>query len=393
MARYERDDDGSFWEIERHGRWLTTRIGSPAGGGGAQHKAYRDVEWAERYRHAFVRKREAEGYQRAAHPVLLQKARPELEALIAAGPKDLSPYQVYADWLSEKNARLGKLIALECRLHGRPGDLDLLRGIALLRDELLGHFADRPGVTFGWRLGLVRSLWVDEPEASCLSGLLELDAAATLAELRLRLPTTDADTGARDAVYRSISDAPRPLLRKLELRQIGHGTESIGDLSLLWEGLSGLEELTVAAANWHPPVPVDRLRVLALRVFRADRVADLLADRWSRLEELHLSLVRPEAWGEVLAGLRSFQGPRLHTLSIQRADDAWGVWDQTMRLTLAAQLTHLDLSYGSIQPGQVWRISKDSRGRRLHRIHLYRTARASSDPRIETDTPPAWHAP
>lgn len=311
VVRLERGEEATrvFWEVSRAGTTLTTRFGRWLQPGRTSTRTYGDKAEAEAALEAAVAKKRAEGFADPAPKEVIggsssrgvSARNPELEALIAEDPSDLSRYLIYADWLQQERDPRGELIVVQHKLATAPEDasakdLEALDHIEwkLLRDfgrELLGPLARfsliRRGPSsaraFAWRCGFVRAArWQgrDRAKTDALRAVLSHPSMCLLEQLVI-------DGYSLSDKVSTIAELAAPTLK-----------------TVIVDGHSFYGQVPLKAL-----APLERLRRIVVTGIVEVNASEL---SFSHLEELSLGYVPPE----ILARLPLMRAPALRRLEL-----------------------------------------------------------------------------
>jgi len=295
-----------------------------------------------------------------------------LDAAIAADPDDRGAYEVYADWLVERNDPRGEWIHVELALEDRPADADLVarRAELLARHEATwcgaltssGYWPTRPiGVT--WRRGFmnrasITSQYESDEAARVYRELAQLPAVVALRELRVGVACSYGGGGDDDfSLIEALGELPIASLRRLELaadHQISW--THVGDISFANAVLSELESLSIEAGRFTlGKVDLPRLRRLELVTggLRPHVPASIAAARWPALEELVVYFGTDNYGGEcTIADVRPLLAganlPRVRSLGLANSEFADELVLELVRAPIVPRLDKLDLSQGTL---------------------------------------------
>ena len=372
LTRHEKGT--RFVELAADGRVLTTRTGRIGHVGGATTESFRTAKAC-----AASLARASEALVRGGWSVVDDTAPPctpaaafarnaQLEAAIRADRDDAGPYLVYADWLQAHGSLLGELVVLQHAGRTRPAKA--------LVDQLRMPAPDL--ATAGWKWGLWEWLrlensrdWMDSKfDALALArALFAAPMCAALAELRIgvlrgehvgdaeavidearqhawahdlaRLHVGDVERGV-DMAHHVIGDVGKriahafPNLRVLRLHsgeQSWHERESFGVAGL---DLPHLTELVVETCS----LTAARCRAIARAKLPALERLELWFGSTNYRATATVDDVQP-----ILAGTAF---PRLTRLGLRNAEIADDLARALPGSPLAARLTSLDLSMGTL---------------------------------------------
>jgi uncharacterized protein (TIGR02996 family) len=136
MPRFERAEDGRFWEIhlEADEKTVHTRAGFlGTDGRPSQKKTWDSKKAAALEVKERIAEQKAKGYQQL--PEWDEPASPELLDAIGANPTDVTGYLVYSDWLLGKKHPRGELIVIQSQLGAARADKKLLAAEAKLLEK------------------------------------------------------------------------------------------------------------------------------------------------------------------------------------------------------------------------------------------------------------------
>lgn len=295
-----------------------------------------------------------------------------LEAAIALDLEDRSAYEVYADWLVERDDPRGEWIHVELALEDRPDDAELVarRTELLARHEgtwcgalsSSGYWPTRP-IVVRWRRGFmarveIASQYESDEAALIYRELAGLPAAALLTELRIGVACSYGGADDDDmTTLEALSAHPIATLRALEL-DVDHQLSwtHIGDVSRANAALADLESLSITAGRLTlGAIDLPRLRRLRLITggLRAHVPASIAAARWPALEELSVYFGTGTYGGDctiadarpLLAGTNL---PRLRSLGLANSEFSDELAVAIGRAAILPRLTTLDLSQGTL---------------------------------------------
>jgi uncharacterized protein (TIGR02996 family) len=295
---------------------------------------------------------------------------PALEAAIVASPEDRAAYEVYADWLAERDDPRGEWIHVQLALELRPADAALVvRSAELLR----AHEADwTEGVTspstrdprMTWRRGFIDHVEISGAYQSNDSTLVWTEVARLATAIVMRSATIGAlithhGSGPDDhTLFEAMRDhPPPPALRELIL---SCGTNDIswtqfGDISIANAALANLEVLTIAAGRITlGTIDLPKLRKLHITCggLPGHVLASIAAARWPALEELDVFTGTQEYSGTCTEdGVRALLRanlPAVRGLGIENCEFGDALAGLVARAPIVKQLRRLDLSRGTM---------------------------------------------
>ena len=370
---------GTFWEIEKTARTLTTRSGRIGSKGKTKKQSFKGDALAQRaYAEQILAKRTA-GFRdpTKALPEHDDPREPALEAAVRADRSDPAAYDVYADWLEAHGNALGELIGLQRALANKKDAAKTKRASALVR----AHKLPIPKLmSVVWKWGFWDQLrlennedWMDDnfdarelakfafSHTACGAlrelrlGILRwelnsVDVPAVLAEAKQFAWAKDLESLVLGDVGRDIDmahhvvgrvgapiSAAFPALRQLKI----HSSEQAWDGDKKTFGLAGLD--------------LPRLEKLVIETisFSKQRAKELFAASLPKLTELELWIGTPDYEGDAklssLAPLLTGKVfPHLTKLGICNAEFEGQLAREIHESPLARQLTALDLSKGTI---------------------------------------------
>ena len=133
------------------GREIVREYGRAGGELSRQQHVFEDERDARAALFRWLSKLQVAGYRLGEHnPALIEE--------IAAAPEDPAPYQVYADWLSERGDPRGELISVMMAQEQQPEDPELYRREQQLREAHAMRFVRSSWVELDavvWRWGFV----------------------------------------------------------------------------------------------------------------------------------------------------------------------------------------------------------------------------------------------
>jgi uncharacterized protein (TIGR02996 family) len=295
----------------------------------------------------------------------IEARRADLEAMLRNEPDNLAHRLVYGDWLLAHQDPLGELIARQLAVASAPDHPALERAASsYLRERanvLFGPLAEYLDliVRLEWRGGFIEAATLGKPAgdsepyegAILLRWLLEHRTAMLLRELELHPFDYSWGRDQLRAMLDVLFERPRPLLRRLTVGQASTG--ELGELTRLDELLPNLEVLelrgrSVTLENFRHP----KLRRLVWDNYLGPKQAAALATfELPRLESLTLGRVTHAELGSILGQLVL---PSLRSLRVPGSAD---VLDWLARVPSRAGLEHLDLSGGTLQDADAWRLA------------------------------------
>jgi uncharacterized protein (TIGR02996 family) len=237
---------------------------------------------------------------------------PSLEAAIARDPEAREPYLVYGDWLEARGDPRGQLIAVQHELNKSAAHRRMLAAQEeLLREHgerLLGPLRDCDDMLTDvqWYMGFIRSCRlhyslerfngdrVPNVKAEQALGWLLDGPGRFLQHLVVGNVTHDDHT--YGTVCQVLGAQPRPTLRSLFLGDFTYedcelNWSSIGDASVMWPALPGLERLKLRSGE----MTLGEIVLPALREFTTvtggldrDSAMGIARARWPLLEKLSL---------------------------------------------------------------------------------------------------------
>jgi len=290
-----------FWEITQFGDRLVLRSGKWLAPGRTSEKLFDDKAAASVAFEKAIADKRADGFSEPAPKEVIGASsrhgvsarNPELEALIAEDPADLSRYLIYADWLQQQGDPRGELITVHHKLATAPErELDALEHIEwkLMRDfgkELLGplsrHTLIRSGANsiraLAWRCGFVRAArWQSRDVMHANSLRTFLDHPATQF---LELLVTDSWNAMN--VCQELRERAPATFKTLS---IATGWDGRAPLQVIAEGLPTLKSLWVVGA-------VDVVRSSAIT-------------RFEHLKDLEIGFLPPDGLDRLITGNVTF---------------------------------------------------------------------------------------
>lgn len=379
MRRFEFDDGSSkkFWEIQVDGESYTVHYGRLGTNGQTSTKVFSDAAEAEKKAASAIASKVKKGYVETEAVVAPADPAAELLDRLRADPDDLEGWGVLADKLQAGEDPRGELISVQMAIAASPADASLRAHEAeLLEKHAIAFFGDvRDGrdeaeaCTFTWRNGFWHTVRVggnwdieDVDIRKVLGFVLRHPSSALLHSLAIGLLDVDGEADMSDAVNILVKHGRRPGLRRLhigayepeetEISWIEHSSvERLGAI------LPDLEELELTGGG----IELGELRVNKLRHLKletgglpAEPVERLAAGSFPALEELDLYLGCDDYGASVTAEhvaalLANTEGlPSLRKLGIKNAEIADDINGVLMGGRLLRQLTHLDLSMGTM---------------------------------------------
>lgn len=284
----------------------------------------------------------------------------ELEAQIAADPEEPARYAVLGDALVRAGDPRGDLVALQLAAQTQPPGKagDKLRAaaeahFAMHAQEFLGPLAPH-AERLQWRSGFIRRMELASSARIDVADLVQRALAHSSARfvVELALQVDGAAEGRR--LLASLAAAAPRSLRDLELVVRG---ELETDLGPLLQRLPWLERMNVTAQRIEvgaPALPTLRRLRLAALTLTSTCMQALAEAAWPALERLELRFGTrddpPATFADVRPLLVRTALPRLTHLRMRNAPFAGGLLREMLAAPLAAQLSVLDLSHGSMSP-------------------------------------------
>jgi uncharacterized protein (TIGR02996 family) len=300
----------------------------------------------------------------------------ELEREIAGNPDDAGPYQVYADWLSDRGDPRGELIALSLALEQTPSDAAIAKRLGELHaahDETWLGAVGRPlaGVTLTWRRGFVDEIMLGDAESSEVD-MVEAyvtvreatrDAVVASAIRKLTLGAFADDDG--EPTWAPVTHAMVEHGVPETLRELRYDRGEYWDIS--WTYLDGLDKLypqlrrleTLYIQLGH--MELGAIELPALRDFEvytggftSDNMRSITAATWPLLERLILRFGDSTDYGastelgDVLPLLATDGLARLRHLGLANCGYVEQLIDPLARSPLVPRLESLDLSLGAL---------------------------------------------
>ena len=294
----------------------------------------------------------------------------DLEAAIQRAPEDPVPYQIYADWLTERGDPRGELIALQVALE-KPGASPELQGRAaeLVEKHRTAWLGDLPagGFSCTWRRGFLDAVTLGDDQSA------EIDHAELYATLRA-LPAAIALRGltfgafSDDVGQPSWEGGTKALLEHgvpPTLRRLAYDRGSFWDIS--WTQLGALEPVYALVPRLEElyleigHMDLGRIDLPSLRSFEVRtggftraNMRSVLEARWPSLERLVLCFGDQEDYGaecdldDVLPLLEGRGLDRVVDLGICNAGFANDVVPRLVGSPMLRKLRRLDLSLGTL---------------------------------------------
>jgi uncharacterized protein (TIGR02996 family) len=378
VRRFERDDD--FWEIELDGRTVVTRSGRVGSKGTFDSDRFLFAGRARAAYDELVAERKAAGFEESAPiPTKLEAREPTLEAAIRANRRDDGAYEVYADWLQQHGNPLGELIGLQRALAEQDdakqrARVQRLLAVLRLPDDELAELHWRWGF---WRVLKLENRTAKEPvdPVAFARGVFAHPACTALEELRIGSLRLDVDRDRADTPALIVEAGRAPWAADLVSLVLGDVSPDIdmahhcvGDVGpAISSAFPRLERLLVHSGDRDGEpgfalglagLALPQLTQLTIETCSLSRrhLVKILGAYLPKLTELELWFGSPAYGADVaipdleplLAG-RAF--PHLTSLALCNAEFE----DQLARVIheapIAAQLTHLELSMGTLDDG------------------------------------------
>ncbi|HLT35150.1 MAG TPA: hypothetical protein VK034_02670 [Enhygromyxa sp.] len=274
---------------------------------------------------------------------------PELEAMIAANPRDRDSYLVYRDWLESRGFTQGDRVTL-----GPLADCDDML------DELDWYHGFIRAARVRYTLDRFNGVRPNVSVEQALEWLLDDPGPGRFVQ-RLTVGLVLHDDNDYGGVCRVIGARPRPALEELSLGDFGYeecelNWTSISDASPLWASVPRLRKLWLRAGS----MGLDGIDLPELRELETvtggmppQALAAIASADWPKLERLHLqigcghqdaatdvALIEP-----LLAGTRF---PALTYLGLCNCEFTDELCERLAGSAILPRLRHLDLSMGTM---------------------------------------------
>lgn len=378
MRRFEFSDGTSdkFWEIAVEGETYTVRYGRKGTDGQTSTKVFGSPAEAEKKAASAIAGKVKKGYLEVEAS---ERAVDPTEALIARLQADpaADAWSVLADRLQAEGDPRGELISVQRALAVAPTDALRAREAELLEAHGKDFFGlVRPGseeseiteVVWAngyWSRVKVAGGWdhedVDAPKV--LSAVLRHPSALFLRELEIGLLEYDGESSFDEAVKLLVKNGIRPALRRLHIGAFEYPDETEiswtfhANVDPLGPILPNLEDLRITGGGIDlGALKADRLRKLVLETggLPAAPARHLASASFPALEHLEVWFGTDDYGGEcgeaeVQALLANTAGlPAVRWLGLKNADFQDAIAAVVGQGALVAQLTHLDLSMGTL---------------------------------------------
>ena len=304
---------------------------------------------------------------------------PRLARLVEEAPDDdLTPAQVYADWLQGEGDPRGELAAIQLRRATDRKNKELKRSekelIARHADRLLGKLAAIPDlVKLKWHAGFIRSARVanshenDERERGkkavavpdVVAWLLDEPSARFLRELTVGI-VTYYENNYEDVCAR-IGQRYLPALRSLflgdfESEETELSWSDLGDVSPIYAAVPNLRTLRLRSGSMElGTIVLPALEELVVETGGLDHAAAraIAAAKWPSLRRLAIQIGSDDYGGDAnVADLRPILDgvglPRLEHLAIQNCELTDDLIEPLAASKILPQLRTLDLAMGTM---------------------------------------------